>query len=204
MGNRSNLLIKQDGQFVSLFEGNNTIALFWLMLMDESELAAFGDKIAKIFSEEELPDDFDSTIVLDKDSALVKALSHKEKIHSKNVLLFGEWLGYLDSQSTDDGKIYLHIAELAGFYENADKYLDFLRGLAASAEPVEPYSQWMTGWDSIGTFRKASAIYRNLEMPDDTIPHEHRTKLSDFKFLIVLVIIAILVGIAGVALKIIH
>lgn len=177
MGNRTSLLIKKDNTYLTLFEGNNTMALFWVMLMTPNDLASLVAKLEeynRLEEAESLPDDFDTSMILSRDAALALAISRRhyvELYYSSLVELFDDWIIFLTNEPSDDNKLYLELSEYIEFYSTIEEFhSDFLNILQKIDNDIQLPDFRNTvseltgfeGWGS-GKFREVSHAYKNLE-----------------------------------------
>lgn len=177
MGNRTALLTKNNNAYKTLFEGNNSLALFWVMLMRPEDLTSFVTKMNEYYRLDEsdsLPDDFDVSMILDRQAALALAVRRKpyiEQYYPSSVELFDDWVSYLTAEPSDDNYLYLELSEYTWFYSTLEEFhSELLNTLQMIDNRIEnPLFRnvvcELTGFEGWGnnTFHDISSAYRHLE-----------------------------------------
>ncbi|SKA38421.1 hypothetical protein SAMN04488128_104435 [Chitinophaga eiseniae] len=179
MGNRTYLTIRTaPEQQEVLFEGNNSLAYFWLLLLKKKDveqvrpafltLYAAGDTAETAEEQEDTYVDTDIRIPLAE--ALSNAAAHRpyiEKVYPSLLPLYDDWRTYLASVPSHDQLLYIDLEEFSGFYANVNHFLeellDFYQHVSANKAYFKPAISDTTGWEAIGRkqFYTYSGHYRN-------------------------------------------
>lgn len=177
MGNRTYLLAKKESSYITLFEGNNSLGLFWVMLMTPKDLEAYTATVKEYFELEEagtLPGDFDISMRLTRDTAIQQALARKsyiEQYYPLAIELFNDWVMFLKNEPCDDNRLYLELSEYTWFYPTIEAFQDDLLAILQSIDhhtetPFEYELRDLTGfegWDNGERFRTSSKAYQQFE-----------------------------------------
>lgn len=187
MGNRTCLNIKTtEGIYRNLFEGNSSLAHFWLMLLDRADIENVRLAYRHAFSSYDTFQQTDTSITVDQKSALANAagrLTYIENVYPGQLDFYKEWLGYLQQQSVTEFDIDL--AEMAGFYSDTDEFLDemieILDEMEAGESTFDELVSETSGWESMGensflAYSKAYAQFPEIQELQRTI---ERNSLSD-------------------------
>lgn len=179
MGVRSYLFIKQTkDKYVFLFDCNNSIAVFWLMLLQESDLEKartlfkknLGDDNGNSLSIENLDR---SDLIIDSDTALKNAKARMSLLNNasdKIKGLYTDWLGLLEKTTMFENKIYLNLILLVGLYKNTDDFIDdlilILKNIDQQKFAFEESISCTSGWiddDLSSDFMKQSTHYASFK-----------------------------------------
>lgn len=172
MGNRSYLIINKPGKPQEiLFEGNNSLAHFWLLLLSETDVESVRGKYRKAYLPGSEDIETDTDIKINKDTALENARHHRDyivQVYPGLLSYYDEWTSYIRLQPSDDNKLFVDFVQIAGFYDNPDAFLDSLAGFykkVAQRQPAfENTLSDTTGWDGTSdkAFATISAGYRDF------------------------------------------
>lgn len=180
MGNRSYLIINKPGKPQAiLFEGNNSLAHFWLLLLNEEDI----ESVRRLYRDAYLPGnedaETDTDIRISKDAALENAGRNRNyisRVYPDLLPYYDEWVTYLRRQPSADNTIFVDLVQIAGFYDNPDAFLDsiiaFYKKVAQQQPVFENTLPETTGWDttSEGAFAAVSADYRDLLRAGNYVP----------------------------------
>ncbi|MDR3261872.1 MAG: hypothetical protein LBT78_08570 [Tannerella sp.] len=126
-GNCSYIFARQrDGEKAILFEGNNHIPFFWLMLWGPEDIDFFYEKKNRLPQNEAEP----AGIGLDKLKALVRAADRREYVKRYYVTclpLYDDWLYFMQISDFSDMKIYVDLDDLCSCYDSPEHFTDSLR-----------------------------------------------------------------------------
>lgn len=128
MAGYSHIVAKQhDGEEVVLFEGNNPLPFFWLMLLDRDDIDFYKTKISQI--SRMAPGQVDTSIAVDKLKALAHAANRRNyiKLFFKSCIpLFDDWLYFMQRSDFSDMKIYIDLYQACLCYPTPDEFADSL------------------------------------------------------------------------------
>nr|WP_295864288.1 hypothetical protein [uncultured Chitinophaga sp.] len=178
MGNRTYLTIRTTPeQQEVLFEGNNSLAYFWLLLLQRKDIEQVRPAFLTLYAagdteETEEPEDtyVDTDIRIPLAEALSNAAGHRpyiEQVYPSLLPLYDDWRTYLASVPTYDQMLYIDLEEFSGFYANVNQFLegllDFYQHVSANKAYFKPAISDTTGWEAIGRkqFYTYSGHYRN-------------------------------------------
>ncbi|MBO9153826.1 hypothetical protein ACFOTA_16520 [Chitinophaga sp. GCM10012297] len=180
MGNRSYLIINKPGKPQEiLFEGNNSLAHFWLLLLSEADIEGIRGKYRKAYQPGSEDVETDTDIKIDKDTALENAGRNRDYIAQAYPGLlpyYDEWTAYIRLQPSEDNTLLVDLVQIAGFYNNPDEFLDslagFYRKVAQRQAVFESTLSDTTGWDGTSdkAFASISAGYRGFPQARDYRP----------------------------------
>ncbi|MGN6511136.1 MAG: hypothetical protein ACTHLD_16855 [Chitinophaga sp.] len=180
MGNRSYLIINKPGKPQEiLFEGNNSLAHFWLLLLTEEDI----EDVRLLYREAYQPGnedaETDTDIKIDKGLALANARRNRDyimKVYPSLLPYYDEWVTYLHHQPSTDNTLFVDLVQIAGFYDNPDAFLDsiiaFYKKVAQQQPAFENTLPDTSGWDTTtdGSFAAISADYRDLLRAGKYVP----------------------------------
>ncbi|MBC9909587.1 hypothetical protein [Chitinophaga varians] len=185
MGNRTYLTIRTaPGQQEVLFEGNNSLAYFWLLLLKKKDIEQVQPAFLTLYAggDDEEDDNqredtyVDTDIRIPLDEALGNAAVHRsyvERVYPSLLPLYDDWRAYLASVPSHDKMLYIDLEEFSGFYANVNQFieelLDFYTHVSGNKAYFKPAIPDTTGWEAIGRkqFYDYSGHYRNTpEMVD--------------------------------------
>ena len=172
MGNRSYLSINKPGrQQEILFEGNNSLAHFWLLLLEKEDVESVRNVYRKVYLPEHEDEEIDTDIRIGQARALENARNRRDYIAQAYPDLldyYDEWIAYLKRQPTEDDTLFIDFIQLVGFYKSPDEFLDnlvkFYDDVAQLRPSFEKALSETSGWDGTreGSFAASSVFYRNF------------------------------------------
>ncbi|WP_212004843.1 hypothetical protein [Chitinophaga sp. HK235] len=184
MGNRTYLMIKTDPENQEvLFEGNNSLAYFWLLLLEKHDIERVKPAFQMLYetADESMDGEpIDTDIRISRSKALQNGAAHRSYIgtvYPALLPLYDEWLAYLAAAPSHDDILYIDLEEFSGFYANVNQFLEellsFYTHVKEGAAYFEPVISSTTGWEAIGRkqFYEFSAHYRSTP---ETIPYRKR------------------------------
>lgn len=206
MGNRSHLMvqIKQPNkqiQYAALFEGNNTLALFWLTLLPPEEIERVRPLYHHAYDPEQ-EEDIDCLMITEQQASVKRAKAFRPSIqeHFPAALdLFDAWLNFIANIKTHDGRFYIDLIELAGFYTDPDEFIDELKEIQINfgkhLQEADQHVSDLTGWLNWGDKKNLAAftpIYqqwdKSYNTPQNIDQSEHlepaKTKTSNYTIFI--------------------
>ncbi|MDR0348671.1 MAG: hypothetical protein LBH90_04150 [Tannerella sp.] len=128
MATNSFILAKQhDGVEAVLFEGSSSLPFFWLMLLDETDINLYREKISQLSGQE--PHPFNTYIALDKLKAIARATKRRDyvKLYYKNCIpLFDDWIYFMQISDFYDRKIYMDLYHASQCYPVPDDFISSL------------------------------------------------------------------------------
>lgn len=179
MGNRTYLTIRTaPEQQEVLFEGNNSLAYFWLLLLKKKDIEQVRPAFLTLYAagDAEETDDEPEDAYVDTDiriplaEALDNAAAHRpyiEQVYPSLLPLYDDWRAYLATVPSHDNMLYIDLEEFSGFYANVNLFmeelLDFYHHVSANKAYFKPAISDTTGWEAIGRkqFYAYSGHYRN-------------------------------------------
>ncbi|RPD43281.1 hypothetical protein [Chitinophaga barathri] len=180
MGNRSYLIINKPGKPQEiLFEGNNSLAHFWLLLLEKQDIENVRGTYREAYQPGDEDAEIDTDIKIDKDRALENVGRRRYYIaqaYPELLSYFDEWVAYLGKQPTTDNILFIDLVQVAGFYKSPDEFLDSLLefyGKVAQGQPAfEKTLSDTSGWDGTGdeSFATVSPGYRGFPQVDSFSP----------------------------------
>lgn len=190
MGNRSYFMIKtvqeqaNGMQYEILFEGNNSLAHFWLMALERSDL----EKLRQPFRNEAVLADIlnenpatPPIIIKDKTEALQLLENRKayiSEVYPNLLPLYEDWLLYLKYVQPIDNEFHIDIWNLSAFELSTDVFIDGLLSFYDVMERKErcfqediPSSIGWQGWNIKEPMTHFSEVYeKKLEKELPTYP----------------------------------
>ncbi len=170
MGNRTHLLIrKASDRYEVIFEGNNSLAAFWLMLLDRDVLESIRPAYRSLYAEN--VGQVDTDIRVNKDIAIARARMRRrymEQVYPRMLSFYDDWVNYINSLESSDNALYIDLVEMAGFYLNPDVFIDSLLDFFTDIEQNNPVLDLTipgtSGWEYSGhnAFATFSAAYRSF------------------------------------------
>jgi hypothetical protein len=127
MGNCSCIYARQrNGEEAILFEENNHIPFFWLMLLGPEDIDFFYEKKSL------LPQNGaeQAGIGLDKLKALVRAADRRDYVkryYAACLPLYDAWLYFMQISDFSDMKIYVDLDDICSCYDSPEHFTDSLR-----------------------------------------------------------------------------
>lgn len=172
MGNRSYLSINKPGRRQEvLFEGNNSLAHFWLLLLEKEDLESVRNVYRKVYQPEHEDEEIDTDIRIGRSRALENGRRRREYIAEAYPDLldyYDEWLAYLRKQPSEDDTLFIDLLQLTGFYDTPDTFLDKLAAFYTEVAQYQPSFESTlpetSGWDGTRDkfFATSSTFYRNF------------------------------------------
>jgi hypothetical protein len=214
MGNFSCIYAKQsDGQEMILFEGNNPLPFFWLMLMSREDIELYREKLSAIPKDK--ADKTDTGIGLDKIKAITRATHRRDYVKqffTTYLSLFDDWIYYLQGCDFSDMKIYIDLYNARSYYSDLDSFIESLHKAIICFDEME--EAWyedtvasICGYESQNKNKKRfidrSKVFQALKQKDtygrfDKSIHLRRQKSTGKRILrIVLAILVIALVVAG-------
>lgn len=191
MGNRTYLTIRTaPEQREVLFEGNNSLAYFWLLLLKKKDIEQVRPAFLTLYAgaDEEEDDDqpeenyVDTDIRIPLEEALSNATAHRpyvERVYPSLLPLYDDWRAYLANVPSHDKMLYIDLEEFSGFYANVNQFiealLDFYTHVSDNKAYFQPAIPDTTGWEAIGRkqFYDYSGHYRNTP---EMVDYQQRTR----------------------------
>lgn len=128
MTGNSFILAKQyDGEEAVLFEGNNPLPFFWLMLLDKTDIELYGEKLLQLSGQDH--GQFSTSIVIDKLKAISCAARRRDYIkryYKTCISLFDDWIYFLQISDFYDMKIYVDLYQASQCYPLPDDFTSSL------------------------------------------------------------------------------
>lgn len=199
MGNRSYLMvqIKQPDQQIQdtvLFEGNNTLALFWLTLLSPKEIERIRPLYHQTYDPEQ-EEDIDCLMVTEQQASIKRAKSFRPSIQKNFPAasdLFDSWLDFLANVNTNDGCFYIDLINLLGFYTDPDEFIDELKDIQTdfgkylknANHHIGELTGWLN-WDDKEDLAAFMPVYQQWEKPKrttqnaDQIQQQTKSKISN-------------------------
>ena len=118
---------QQDGEEAILFEGNNPLPFFWLMLLNKSDVDFYKAKITQISRIES--EHSDTSIAVDKLKAISLAAERRDYIkqyYQSCVPIFDDWIHFMQTSDFSDMKIYIDLYQAHLCYPSPDEFADSL------------------------------------------------------------------------------
>ncbi len=137
MGHRVYLSNIKDNTSFSVFESNNNLPLFWLLLLDEETVSKDRDYMIELFDDEESEEDYDYNSCIHISSDILQAnidrsLDYLKKINSNLEDKFKDFSKFILAASKDN-TIEFDIMQLANFTSAED----FLNTLCAELRQID-------------------------------------------------------------------
>lgn len=160
MGNRSYFYIKKsESESEILFEGNNTTACFWIMMLEKEDIDQLSLNLTiqlrlNVNNDKSYSDDpVNTDIILDKNKAIEtanKRLSYIKKCYPQLEQLYIDWINYLASRQTFDSCFYIDLYEISWFYKSPEHFAEDLYADLANFEfnepTIEEHITFTCGW----------------------------------------------------------
>lgn len=174
MGNRTYLTITTaPAQHEVLFEGNNSLACFWLLLLKRKDIEQVRPAFLSLYTAGDAVEDtyVDTDIRIPLTEALNNAATHRpyvERVYPALLPLYDDWRAYLATVPSHDKMLYIDLEEFSSFFSDAnqfiDELLDFYNHVSQYKAYFKPAISDTTGWEAIGrsTFYEYSGSYRNI------------------------------------------
>lgn len=118
---------QQDGEEAILFEGNNPLPFFWLMLLDKADVDFYRAKITQISQQE--AEHSDTSIAVDKLKAISLAAGRRDYIkqyYQSCIPIFDEWIYFMQTSDFSDMKIYIDLYQARLCYPSPDEFAESL------------------------------------------------------------------------------
>ncbi|MBC9932922.1 hypothetical protein [Chitinophaga qingshengii] len=178
MGNRTYLTIRTaPAQREVLFEGNNSLACFWLLLLNRKDIEQVRPAFLSLYAagaddaDDVMEDTYvDTDIRIPLTEALNNAAAHRsyvERVYPALLPLYDDWRAYLATIPSHDKMLYIDLEEFSSFFSDAnqfiDELLDFYNHVSQHKAYFKPAISDTTGWEAVGrkTFYDYSGSYRN-------------------------------------------
>jgi hypothetical protein len=172
MGNRSYLSINKPGErWEVLFEGNNSLAHFWMLLLQKEDVESVRSVYREIYQPENEDAEIDTDIRVGQAQAIENARGRRDyiaRVYPDLLDYYDEWLAYLERQPSDDDTFFIDLIQLAGFYETPDEFLNRLAAFYDHVAQLRPAFERnipeTSGWDGTSgqLFAASSSFYRNF------------------------------------------
>ncbi|MDR3268669.1 MAG: hypothetical protein LBT83_06345 [Tannerella sp.] len=112
-----------------LFEGNNHIPFFWLMLFGQEDVDFLHEKICRpVHNRTEYP--ASATLSLDKIKALIRTAdrrSYVERYYASGLPLYDDWLYFMQISDFSDMRIYVDLYDISSCHESPERFVESLR-----------------------------------------------------------------------------
>lgn len=128
MANCSCVIAKlHDGEAAILFEGNNPLPFFWLMLLGPEDIERYQKQLTDISQQK--TDQTDTAIAIDKLKAISRAAERRDYIkryYKTCTDLFDDWIYFMQTADFSDMKVYVDLYPTSLSYPTPENFTDSL------------------------------------------------------------------------------
>lgn len=128
MSNCSCITAKQhNGETIVLFEGNNPLPFFWLMLLDTEDITRYQKQLSDIAWQQ--VSHADTRIAIDKLKAISRAAECRDYIkqyYKTCIPLFDDWIYFMQTADFSDMKIYIDLYPTSLSYSTPENFTESL------------------------------------------------------------------------------
>ncbi|TDG36434.1 hypothetical protein EZJ43_07905 [Pedobacter changchengzhani] len=150
MGNRSYLYLKNENEALNIFDANNSLPFFWLLLLDKETLGQQIEVWKKAETYESTHDEEETEKYLALNSNEISISKQRFEINAKNgrifllkhfpktIPLFDDFIDLIKEKSKNYDHLELDISQFSGFYNSLDEFCDALNDELLAIEADEP------------------------------------------------------------------